>query len=43
MRTEFGTIAALLQSVESRRTPLQENLDRVGNVPGPRGAGRRRR
>ncbi len=32
MRTEFGTIARLLQSVESRRTPLQENLDRVGNV-----------
>ncbi len=32
MRTEFGTIARLLQGVESRRTPLQENLDRVGNV-----------
>ena len=32
MRTEFGTIASLLQSVESRRTPLQENLDRVGNL-----------
>ncbi len=32
MRTEFGTIARLLQGVESRRTPLQENLDRVGHV-----------
>ena len=32
MRTEFGTIARLLQGVESRRTPLQENLDRVGQV-----------
>ena len=32
MRTEFGTIARLLQGVESRRTPLQENLDRVGGV-----------
>ena len=32
MRTEFGTIARLLQGVESRRTPLQENLDRVGRV-----------
>jgi Ca2+-transporting ATPase len=32
MRTEFGAIARLLQSVESRRTPLQENLDRVGHV-----------
>ena len=32
MRTEFGTIARLLQGVESRRTPLQENLDRVGHL-----------
>jgi Ca2+-transporting ATPase len=32
MRTEFGSIARLLQGVESRRTPLQENLDRVGRV-----------
>ena len=32
MRTEFGKIARLLQGVESRRTPLQENLDRVGHV-----------
>ncbi|HQQ76187.1 MAG TPA: cation-translocating P-type ATPase [Thermoanaerobaculia bacterium] len=32
MRTEFGTIAGLLQGVESRCTPLQENLDRVGRV-----------
>jgi Ca2+-transporting ATPase len=32
MRTEFGTIAGLLQTVESRRTPLQANLDRLGGV-----------
>jgi len=32
MRTEFGAIARLLQGVESRRTPLQENLDRLGHV-----------
>ncbi len=32
MRTEFGAIARLLQGVESRRTPLQQNLDRVGNL-----------
>ncbi len=30
METEFGQITGLLQSVESGRTPLQENLDRVG-------------
>jgi len=30
MNTEFGRIAKLLQSVESGRTPLQENLDKVG-------------
>ncbi|MGE0521361.1 MAG: cation-translocating P-type ATPase [Candidatus Binatia bacterium] len=29
-QTEFGKIAQLLRSVESERTPLQENLDRVG-------------
>ena len=32
MRTEFGKIAQLLQTVETGRTPLQENLDRVGRV-----------
>jgi len=32
MRTEFGTIARLLQGVESQRTPLQVNLDKVGRV-----------
>jgi len=32
MRTEFGSIAGMLQSVEVGRTPLQENLDRVGRV-----------
>ena len=32
MRTEFGAIAQLLQGVESRRTPLQQNLDRVGHL-----------
>ena len=29
--TEFGRIAQLLQTVERDRTPLQENLDRVGH------------
>jgi Ca2+-transporting ATPase len=32
MKTEFGQIAQSLESVESSRTPLQQNLDRVGNV-----------
>jgi Ca2+-transporting ATPase len=32
MGTEFGAIARLLQGVESRRTPLQQNLDRVGHI-----------
>ncbi len=32
MNTEFGKIAKMLQSVESRKTPLQENLDKVGNM-----------
>jgi Ca2+-transporting ATPase len=32
MRTEFGKIAQLLQTVETSKTPLQENLDRVGRV-----------
>lgn len=32
MQTEFGRIAELLQAVESGRTPLQQNLDRVGSV-----------
>ncbi len=32
MRTEFGKIARLLQTVETSRTPLQKNLDRVGSV-----------
>jgi Ca2+-transporting ATPase len=30
MKTEFGTIAQMLQAVEVTRTPLQENLDRMG-------------
>jgi P-type Ca2+ transporter type 2C len=30
MGTEFGAIARLLRGVESRRTPLQQNLDRLG-------------
>ena len=30
METEFGGIARMLQTVETGRTPLQENLDRVG-------------
>ncbi|MBI2117395.1 HAD-IC family P-type ATPase, partial [Candidatus Peregrinibacteria bacterium] len=32
MQTEFGKIAALLQSVSEPRTPLQKNLDHVGNI-----------
>nr|MBA3768379.1 HAD-IC family P-type ATPase [Acidobacteriota bacterium] len=30
MNTEFGKIARMLESVETGKTPLQENLDRVG-------------
>jgi Ca2+-transporting ATPase len=32
METEFGKIAKMLQQVEARRTPLQQNLDRVGRT-----------
>ncbi|MFH1773383.1 MAG: calcium-transporting P-type ATPase, PMR1-type [Methanobacteriota archaeon] len=32
MKTEFGKIASMLQEVEERRTPLQENLDRLGKT-----------
>jgi len=32
MRTEFGKIAQMLEGVETGRTPLQENLDRVGHT-----------
>ena len=32
MQTEFGRIARMLQDVETGRTPLQENLDKVGRV-----------
>jgi Ca2+-transporting ATPase len=32
MNTEFGKIADMLQTIETGRTPLQENLDRVGAV-----------
>jgi P-type Ca2+ transporter type 2C len=32
MKTEFGQIAQSLESVETTRTPLQRNLDRVGNT-----------
>lgn len=32
MRTEFGRIAHSLQTVETSRTPLQENLDRLGRA-----------
>jgi Ca2+-transporting ATPase len=30
MNTEFGKIAQMLETVETGRTPLQENLDKVG-------------
>jgi Ca2+-transporting ATPase len=32
MNTEFGKIARMLQGIEQSRTPLQQNLDRVGRV-----------
>ena len=32
MNTEFGKIAQMLQTVETGKTPLQENLDRVGKT-----------
>ena len=32
MNTEFGKIAQMLQGIEQSRTPLQENLDRVGRT-----------
>jgi Ca2+-transporting ATPase len=34
MATQFGRIAQMLQSVETGRTPLQQNLDKVGRVLG---------
>ncbi|MCI0397944.1 MAG: cation-translocating P-type ATPase [Chloroflexi bacterium] len=32
MQTEFGQIAQLLQTVETGKTPLQKNLDKVGHA-----------
>jgi Ca2+-transporting ATPase len=32
MKTEFGKIARMLESVETVKTPLQGNLDRVGRI-----------
>ena len=32
METEFGRIARMVSTVEVRRTPLQENLDRLGRI-----------
>ncbi|NTU68278.1 MAG: cation-translocating P-type ATPase [Chlorobiaceae bacterium] len=32
METEFGRIAGLLQTVDTGKTPLQKNLDRVGTM-----------
>ncbi|MBI4525663.1 MAG: cation-translocating P-type ATPase [Deltaproteobacteria bacterium] len=32
MKTEFGKIAEMLETVETGRTPLQENLDKVGHA-----------
>ena len=31
MKTEFGKIAGMLQTVETGKTPLQQNLDKVGH------------
>jgi Ca2+-transporting ATPase len=31
-RTEFGAIARMLETIERRRTPLQQSLDRVGVI-----------
>ena len=32
MATEFGKIAEMLETIETGKTPLQEQLDRVGNM-----------
>ncbi|HET6425643.1 MAG TPA: HAD-IC family P-type ATPase, partial [Planctomycetaceae bacterium] len=32
MKTEFGKVAELLQSIEQVRTPLQQNLDQIGRT-----------
>ena len=32
MQTEFGRIATMLKGVETEKTPLQKNLDKVGSV-----------
>jgi Ca2+-transporting ATPase len=32
MNTEFGKIASMLEGVQQTRTPLQQNLDRVGRA-----------
>jgi len=32
METEFGKIAKMLSTVETGKTPLQENLDKVGHI-----------
>jgi P-type Ca2+ transporter type 2C len=32
MKTEFGKIAGMLQSVKTEQTPLQKNLDKVGKT-----------
>ena len=32
MNTEFGKIARMLQTIETAKTPLQQNIDHIGNI-----------
>lgn len=39
MRTELGSIAGMLQTMENKQTPLQQNLDKVGKTLAKAGFG----